>query len=77
MGAEGIGQRVVDVEVPHHKGGEGGFKESNQWGNCHLRCPFGPKIIQIQNAKVRERLPKKINPKHVEGDHIGPVEESR
>ena len=70
-------QRVVDVAVPHYKGGVGGFRESNQRGNCHLRCPFGPEIIQIQNAKVRKPLPEKINPKHAEGDHIGPVEESR
>ena len=54
VGAERIGQRVVDVEVPHHNGGVGGLGESNQQGNCHLRCPFGPKIIQIQNVKVRK-----------------------
>ena len=72
-----IRQRVVDIEVPHHKGGVAGFGESNQRGNSHLRCPFGPEIVQIQDAKVRERLPKKINLKHVVGDHIGPVEQSR
>ena len=74
---ERIGQRVVDVKVPHHKGGVGGFRKSNQRGHCHLRCPFGPKIVQIQNEKVRERLPEQVNPKHVEGDNIKPVKKSR
>ena len=54
VGAERIGQGVVDVKVPHHKSGVGVFGEGNQRGHRHLRCPFGPKIIQIQNTKVRE-----------------------
>ena len=42
-----MGQRVVDDKVPHHKGGVGGFRKVNQRGHRHLRCLFGPKIIQI------------------------------
>ena len=76
MGAERVGQRVVDVKVPHHKGEVGGFRKSNQRGHCHLRYPFGPKIVQIQNTKVRERLPKQVDTKNVEGDYIRPVEKA-
>ena len=68
---------MVDVKVPYHKGGVGGFGKGNQRGHCHLRHPFGPKIIQIQNAKVRERIPEHVNPKHGEGDYVRPVKESR
>ena len=67
---------MVDVKVLNHKGGEGGFGKSNQRGHRHLQCPFGPKIVQIQNAKVRERLPEQVNPKHVKGDNIRPVKKA-
>ena len=69
--------RVVDVKVPHHKGGDGGFGESNQRGHSHLRYLFGPKIVQVQNMKVRERLVEEVHRKHVEGSHIRPVKKSR
>ena len=77
MGGERVGQRVVDGKVPHHKGGEGGFRESNQRGHRHLRCPLGPKIVQVQNAKVRERLAELVYHKQVEGNQIRPVKKSR
>ena len=63
----------MDVKVPHHEGRVGGIRKSDQRGHCHPRCPFGLKIIKIQNTKVRERLPEQVNPKHVEGDYIKPV----
>ena len=74
---ERIRQRVVDGKVPHHKGGVGGLGKSDQQGHCHLRCPLGPKIVQIQNAKVRERLSEQVNPKHIKGDYIRPVKKGR
>ena len=72
-----VRQRVMDVRVPYHKGRVGGFGRSDQRGHCHLRHPFGPKIIQVQNTKVDEGLPKQVYPKHIMGDYIRPVEKCR
>ena len=77
MGAARVRQRVVDVKVPHHKGGEGGFGESDQRGHCQLRCPFGSKILRVPNAKVREWLPEQVNPKRFAGDYIRPIKKGR
>ena len=45
MRAGGIRQRVVNVEVPNHKGGVREVGKGNQGGHRHLRGPLRPEVV--------------------------------
>ena len=68
---------MVNVKIPHHKGGVEEVRKSNQRGHRHLRGSLGPEVVYVQNTKVRNGFSKQVYPKKVKGSNVGPVKESR